>query len=349
MIRETVRQVKPLATSSLLEDPFRERSRLAPLEIALLGGRFGFETENPELRRLVEWAYARLPRHRSRGSAPRFLIKLRLDESVDGHGDGAVPPISMLSGGGLLAGVADGSAFAVMSPDSRSAIINVSRSALRHPYHVRYELIEFAVFTLATRALGLVPLHAGCVGVSGRGVLLIGDSGAGKSTLTLQCALAGLDLLSEDSVLVDPRTLNATGVPNFAHLCHDGLRFLPSTVAAKVRHSPTIRRRGGAVKLEIDLRGSTFRQAQPPLRLTSAVFLSTRPAADGALLVPLPAREARSRLRATQSYGAAQSGWNAFSRLITARPAFELLRPAHPAQAALILHGLLSGRMKKNR
>jgi hypothetical protein len=56
---------------------------------------------------------------------------------------------------------------------------------LRFPYHARYELIEFAVFTLAARAQGLVPLHAACVGEEGRGLLLMGESGAGKSTASL--------------------------------------------------------------------------------------------------------------------------------------------------------------------
>lgn len=333
-----------LTVSSPLSDPFNEQSRQAALGVCLLGGRFEFETESPELRRLVEWAYARLPQHRASSHAPRFVIKLRLDERRRGQGNGAAPPLDLLCGGGLLAGVAPGSAFAVMAPDSRSAIINVSRAALRSPHYVRYELIEFAVFTLASRALGLVPLHAGCVGARGRGLLLIGDSGAGKSTLTLQCALAGLHLLSEDSVLVAPRSLRATGVPNFAHLCRDGLRFLPASVASKVRRSPTIRRRSGAIKLEIDLRDSPFSCAEPPLRLASAVFLSTRPAVGGGLLVPLSAREAASRLRATQSYGAAQPGWELFSRHMTARPAFELLRAAHPADAVRTLQQLLAGR-----
>lgn len=335
-----------LTASSLLSDPFKEKSRPAGLGVSLLGGRFEFQTESPELHRLVERAYGRLPQHRSSSRAPRFVIKLRLEERRRRQGNGETPPLDMLSGGGLLAGVAPGSAFAVMAPDSRSAIINVSRGALRSPHHIRYELIELAVFTLASRALGLVPLHAGCVGARGRGLLLVGDSGAGKSTLTLQCALAGLDLLSEDSVLVEPRTLRATGVPNFAHLCHDGLRFLPAPVASKVRRSPTIRRRSGAIKLEIDLRDSPFSRAEPPLRLTSVVFLSTRPATDGALLVPLGARAAASRLRATQSYGVGQVGWDTFSRRMTARPAFELLRAAHPAEAVQALKRLLSGGAK---
>lgn len=333
----------PLKAPSLLRDPFGERSRPPQLRACLLGGRFEFETEHPELRRLVEWAYAGLPPHRSGPRAPRFRIKLRLDASRAARRKGVAPPIDFLSGSGLLAGVARGSAFAIVAPDCRSAIVNVSRKDLRFPHEIRYELIEFAVFTLAARALGLVPLHAGCVGAAGRGLLLIGDSGTGKSTLTLQCGLAGLDILSEDSVLVSPGTLRATGIPNFAHLCRDGLQFLPPAVASLIRSSPRIRRRSGVIKFQIDLRHSPFPRAEPPLQLQAAVFLSMRPAPDRTLLVPLSRREAASRLRATQGYGAGQPGWRAFSRLMTARPAFELLRTAHPAKGALALRELLSG------
>ena len=37
-----------------------------------------------------------------------------------------------------------------------------------------------AVFTLAARVQQLVPLHAACVGLKGRGVLIMGASGAGN-------------------------------------------------------------------------------------------------------------------------------------------------------------------------
>ena len=97
---------------------------------------------------------------------------------------------------------------------------------LRFPYHTRYELIEFAVFTLASRVQGLVPLHGACVGRAGSGVLLLGPSGAGKSTVTLQCLIEGLGFLAEDSVFVVPDTLLATGVSNFLHVRADSLRWI---------------------------------------------------------------------------------------------------------------------------
>src|SRR3546814_4333811 len=86
------------------------------------------------------------------------------------------------------------------------------------PYHLRYELIEFAVFLLAARCQRPVPLHAACVGRGGRGILLLGASGSGKSTLVLHSLLQGLDVLSEDAVFVQPDGMLATGVANFLHV-----------------------------------------------------------------------------------------------------------------------------------
>ena len=95
---------------------------------------------------------------------------------------------------------------------------------LRFPYHTRYELIEFAVFTLAARTQRLASLHAACIGQRGRAVLLIGPSGSGKSTIALHGLLEGLEILSEDSAFISPGTMLATGISNFIHVRASALR-----------------------------------------------------------------------------------------------------------------------------
>jgi hypothetical protein len=45
-------------------------------------------------------------------------------------------------------------------------------------------------------------VHAGAVGVEGRGVLLAGPGGAGKSTLAASCVEAGMDYVGDDYVLL---------------------------------------------------------------------------------------------------------------------------------------------------
>src|SRR6202042_2166135 len=139
---------------------------------------------------------------------------------------------------------------------------------LENPYHLRYELLEFAVFVLAARALGLVPLHAACVGRHGRGILLLGASGSGKSTLALHSLLQGLDFLAEDAVFVQPESLLATGVANYLHVQADALRFVDDEATRSwISQAPVIRRRSGVEKFEVDLREERGQLAAAPLEL----------------------------------------------------------------------------------
>jgi serine kinase of HPr protein (carbohydrate metabolism regulator) len=49
------------------------------------------------------------------------------------------------------------------------------------------------------------PLHATCIAISGRGVLLIGQPGAGKSDLALRLIDRGAELVSDDGTLIKAR------------------------------------------------------------------------------------------------------------------------------------------------
>ncbi len=53
-------------------------------------------------------------------------------------------------------------------------------------------------------AKGMI-LHAGCVCLSGRGVLILGPSGSGKSGLALQLMALGCDLVSDDRTAIAAR------------------------------------------------------------------------------------------------------------------------------------------------
>jgi hypothetical protein len=336
-------------------DPFGERSpTLMSKRLQLLGGRIQFDSNSPELLRLVELAYTGLPRHRLSNKTPDLRIRLLLtspptaQELVRGQHAFSRPqplPLKLLHGAGLLGGATDSSSFVVLSPRERAALVVVSPQMLRFPYHTRYELIEFAVFTLAARAQRLVPLHAACVGQGGRGILLMGASGAGKSTVALHCLLDQFDFLSEDSVFVAPQTMLATGVANFLHVRADSLRWLGrSREAAAIRKSPVIQRRSGVKKFELDLRSEGFRLAKSPLKIIAVVFLSSQGAGAHPLLQSLPKSELRSKLAATQAYGASRPQWRAFNRNVSRLDAFELRRGRHPLEAVEALRSVLAKR-----
>jgi hypothetical protein len=318
--------------------------------MSLLGARFVFESADPELLRLVDHAYQGLPAHRARSAGPPLRVQLRLRDRATAHTRPGVrtrepPPLRTLSGPSeLLCGVMDQSNFVLLSPRERAALISVSRDLLSQRYYARYELLEFAVFTLATRALRLVPLHAACVGRAGRGVLLIGDSGAGKSTLSLHCALQGTDFLAEDAVFVDPRTMLASGISNFVHVRHESLPLIENaTVAARIGRSPIIHRRSGAAKYEVDLRQLGCRLAPVPLRIEGVVFLSTRRAGAGATLTPFSSRRMLARLASAQPYASGLPEWRAFRRQLAGVKAYELQRGLHPSESAVALRHLLDG------
>jgi hypothetical protein len=60
------------------------------------------------------------------------------------------------------------------------------------------------------------PIHASCVAIDGRGVLLTGASGSGKSDLALRLIDRGARLIGDDGVLVEARgrQLYARSGPN---------------------------------------------------------------------------------------------------------------------------------------
>jgi hypothetical protein len=328
--------------TDILPDPFGE---LGPVRhrktVSALGARIDIESNHAGLLGLAADAFAGLPVHRL--GAP---LHLRLVLKCCGGGPDRRwrnPPLPRLaSGGGILTSSFDAANFAVVAPDSRLAFVNVSPQALRFEYHVRYELIEFAVITLAARARRLVPLHAACVGRRGRGLLLLGGSGAGKSTMCLAAALAGIELLSEDSVFVTPDRMLAAGLPNYLHVRRDGLRFVddrPTRSALKA--APTIRRRSGVRKLELDLREGALPVSRRALRIAAVVVLSARRRKSGALLRRLRRADVLSSLRGSQAYARQQPGWGRFERKVGQLPGYVLFRGSHPREGASELRAVL--------
>jgi hypothetical protein len=355
-----------MVLADLLSDPFRERQRLLVRKpMALLGARVRFESNDRRLLKLADEAFAGLPPHRlppprasssrarsSQGSSPRtrpparnLRIVLRLTPGTRARGGGAPPPLAMMSGAGLLAGAPNAASFVALSPESGSALVVVSEPMLRFPYHTRYELIEFAAYTLAARTQRLAPLHAACVGRDGRGVLLMGASGGGKSTVALHCIVRGLDFLAEDAVFVEPSTMLATGAANFLHVRSDTLHWLGrAPLAAAIRRSPVIRRRSGVRKFEVDLRRRGFALAEAPLKIEAIVFLSARGSGGRPLLTPLKRADLLARLASAQAYAAGQPEWSSFQRGAAALAAFELRRGRDPNESVDALERLLRAR-----
>jgi hypothetical protein len=125
----------------------------------------------------------------------------------------------------LVVSVADAENYSIADLADNTTHIHISHAVLRHPAYLRYFFLEHSSgCQIATRYA--TPIHAGCVALEGRGVLLCGDSGAGKSTLAYASARAGLTYISDDASLLlhsDAAQRKITGN------CHQ-VRFRPSAV-----------------------------------------------------------------------------------------------------------------------
>lgn len=326
------------------DDPFGERRRVrARTRLSVLGADFTAESDETALIELAVNAFDGLPKYRLDRRPHRLNVRLVLTNSPKTWPRGSEPPRPLLSAGaGLISATVDMGNFAVVDVRMSRALVGISAGMLRHPYHARYELIELAFVTLASRAQSLVPLHAACIGTNGSGVLVMGASGTGKSTLSLHALAGGMKLLSEDSTFVHLERLRVVGVPNYLHLQPDALSFLcPGVLRQQICESPMIQRRSGTRKFEVDLREMQEKIAHAPLQLAATVFLTRRPAGRRPALRPLKRETFLARLRREQPYAKGQPGWRDFERHIVSIPSYELRRTEHPDDSVSELRALL--------
>lgn len=310
-----------------------------------MGGRFRFRSDSVAMLDVAEAACGGLAPHRLREDSPELDVEMRLLPRRRATTGREPPPVRTRLGDRLQSGIMDAGNYVLVSPRHRRARVVASAEMLDHGYHLRYELVEFAILLLAARCQGLVPLHAACVGRNGSGVLLLGDSGAGKSTLALHSLLGGLDFLSEDATFVDPGSMLATGLSNFVHVQRDALAGIADDAARRwIEGSPVIRRRSGVEKFEADLRRAPgqVRLAQAPLQLVATVLLSPQ-AGDGACarLAAASREDVAASLAADQAYAMTRPGWDRFEHWALHAPAHRLLRGPDPASSVDALRRLL--------
>jgi len=220
----------------------------------------------------------------------------------------------------LLISVADTDNYSIAHLDRNRTQITVSRAAEKHSSYLGYFFLGFAPHCHIESRFA-TPVHAGCVALNGRGVLLCGDSGAGKSTLSYACARAGWTYVSDDasSLLNDAKDRLIIGN------CHQ-VRFRPS--AAKLfpeleRLEITPRAAG---KPSIVLPTAFFPEmvCAPTAQVDFLVFLNRR-VPDPPELVPYRKDVARYFMRQVL-FGSAESlaaQYAALERLLTAE-VFEL-------------------------
>lgn len=81
-------------------------------------------------------------------------------------------------------------------------------------------------------------VHASCVSLLGRGILILGPSGAGKSSLALRLMALGAELVADDRTALrrDGGDLIASAPPGLPHLIEArGIGLLHATLLARTK------------------------------------------------------------------------------------------------------------------
>jgi hypothetical protein len=123
---------------------------------------------------------------------------------------------------------------------------------------------------LLMAARGRLMTHAGAVGRDGRGVLLVGRGGSGKSTLALSCALAGMEIVADDYVLLEPDSLSVHAMQSTAKLTEDSAARLgvPAGAIDAAGFEATLE---GPAKALVELRELVPGKLQRHLRISAVI------------------------------------------------------------------------------
>jgi hypothetical protein len=97
----------------------------------------------------------------------------------------------------LLAIVADGANYAMCDLRGGFGFAWLTAAAAFDRDYLRFYFVEAMAYAILT-SLHMAALHAACVSLDGRGVLLCGPSGAGKTSLAWACARRGFTFVSDD-------------------------------------------------------------------------------------------------------------------------------------------------------
>jgi hypothetical protein len=207
----------------------------------------------------------------------------------------------------------------IVDLERAEAKIAISRAAVRHPSYAQYFFLGVPACCIATRHA--TPVHAACVVLNGRGVLLCGDSGAGKSTLSYGCARSGWTYVSDDGTYILDGGMDRCVTGN----CHQ-VRLRPSATKIFPEFEGYKITQRGAGKPSIEL------PTAPLTHITCAqstradfICLLNRSSADPPGLVPFGKDSARRFMRQVL-YGTKESlnkQYEAIEKLLTAE-VFEL-------------------------
>jgi len=169
--------------------------------------------------------------------------------------------------------------------------------AADHAY-CRYYFLEPLVYAMLN-ALHVTPLHASCIALNDRAVVLCGDSGAGKTSLAYGCARRGWQYLADDAAHI-VRSSNDHSVVGRPYT----IRFRESArcLFPELNRFTASRRQSGKIDFEIETHqlGLSIALKYPASHI---VFLRREHRSAAAHLRPFPREEAERRLAQVICFG----------------------------------------------
>lgn len=199
-------------------------------------------------------------------------------------GAGPCPPAPVYRGQrNLQSIVADARNFAVCDRDQGFASAWISGDAAAQRSYLRYHFLEPLALSMLSSSY-VIPLHAACVELNGKGVLLCGNSGAGKSSLAFACARAGWNYISDDASY-----LVREGSGRLVAGNSQQVRLRPSAVELfpEVRQFGLAPRVAGKPSIEISTKLLPYVETASHCRVEHIIFLN-RSASVGSELTPFP-------------------------------------------------------------
>jgi hypothetical protein len=182
-------------------------------------------------------------------------------------------------------------------------------------------------------------LHAGAVGVGGRGVLLAGPGGSGKSTTAVAAMLEGLDYAGDDYLLLDLEP----EVP-VAHSLYASAKLVPETgrLLPELRSTLTGSLARDGEKHVVDVRSLASGKIRTSLPVTAIVFPSAGQATE---LVEAAPADALRRLAPSTIFQLPYDGGASLAplaELVRRVPAYVLGLGGSPEAAVVAINGLLA-------
>lgn len=230
------------------------------------------------------------------GSGGRAASLHVIVEDRDAH---APPGHALPKGQNHLVSIVQGpDNFAVCDIAASFSFACLTRDVARDHAYIRYYFLDPAIY-LMIDALYLFPVHAACVALDGRAVVLCGDSGAGKTSLAYACARRGWTYLSDDATHI------VRARPDWAVVGRPlRIRFRESArqLFPELNEFTPERRPNGKLDIEVEtsLLGIPIAFESNASHL---VFLNQKPSGAAVRMEPFPRDEAARRLQSLVIHG----------------------------------------------